>query len=92
MPFWRDDAALLLMADDDEVTDMIDIQPVIRRKHDALLAHRSQIQPDWPMVALLDGPLAEHAAHEAFTRVTSYPSSAPAPTLSELMQHHGAPA
>lgn len=51
---------------DERVTTIIDCSDGILRKRAALLAHHSQIQPDWPLVAMSEAEALEHFGSEYF--------------------------
>ena len=68
-PFGVEDASELpFLTPDEWVTTRVDCSPVIFRKREALRAHRSQIAPDWPMLAIPD-ELATAFADEFFQLV-----------------------
>lgn len=56
---------------DAQVGAMIDVRAEVPQKVQALLAHRTQVKPDWWMFTLPDDILAEFMGHEAFRRVHS---------------------
>jgi N-acetyl-1-D-myo-inositol-2-amino-2-deoxy-alpha-D-glucopyranoside deacetylase len=70
-PFGATDTSdLPFLTPDEWVTTRIDARSVITRKREALRAHRSQIAPDWPMLAIPED--AAHAfADEFFSLVIS---------------------
>lgn len=61
---------LPFLSPDSLVTTTIDCRTTLRRKREALRAHRSQIAPDWPMLAVPE-ELAMNFADEYFQRVVS---------------------
>jgi N-acetyl-1-D-myo-inositol-2-amino-2-deoxy-alpha-D-glucopyranoside deacetylase len=69
---------LPFLTPDEWVTTTIDCRTVVGRKRDALRAHRSQIAPDWPMLAIPE-EMAGEFADEYFQLVISRRS----PTLPE---------
>ena len=70
-PFGVDDPSELpFLTPDDWVTTTVDCRSTIWRKRDALRAHRSQIGPDWPMLAIPDA-VAEEFADEYYQLVIS---------------------
>lgn len=85
LPFGRSaDGDSPLGTPDDEVTDAVSYASVLPRKVAALRAHRSQIPADWPMLALLEGPLGPAAATEYFTLMSRYPGTEDVPSLAAL--------
>lgn len=56
---------------DEWITTTVDIRNGVRRKRAALLAHHSQITPDWPMLAIPEDVSIEHFGTEAFQLVIS---------------------
>ena len=56
---------------DEEITAWVDCTAVIARKRAALQAHRSQIPPDWPLLALPEDRVRELFGTETFQRVFS---------------------
>jgi mycothiol conjugate amidase Mca len=54
---------------DDQITTAIEVGDYLRRKLDALLVHRTQIQPDGRFMALPEDIRREIFSHEYFTRV-----------------------
>ena len=68
-PFGVDDAdELPFLTPDHLVTTAVDCRSTLRRKREALRAHRSQIAPDWPMLAVPE-ELALQYADEYFQLV-----------------------
>ena len=53
------------------ITTTVDIRAGVRRKRAALLAHHSQITPDWPLLAIPEEVTMEHFGTEAFQLVIS---------------------
>ncbi len=53
------------------ITTTVDVRAGIPRKRRALLAHHSQIEPDWPMLAMPEEVNIEHFGTEAFQLVIS---------------------
>ncbi|MBV9099430.1 MAG: PIG-L family deacetylase [Candidatus Dormibacteraeota bacterium] len=66
----EDPSELPFLTPDAWVTTTVDCHTVIQRKRSALRAHRSQIGPDWPMLAIPDD-VAERFADEYFQLVIS---------------------
>ena len=65
-PFGTDNPDdLPFLTPDEWVTTTIDCRSTVMRKRDALRAHRSQIAPDWPLLAIPDD-IAELFADEYF--------------------------
>jgi len=65
-PFGAEDTSdLPFLTPDEWVTTKVDCSSVIVRKRDALRAHRSQITPDWPMLAIPEA-IARAFADEFF--------------------------
>ena len=56
---------------DEWITTTVDIRDGVRRKRQALIAHHSQIAPDWPMLAMPEEVNIEHFGTEAFQLVIS---------------------
>ena len=56
---------------DEWVTSTVDIRAGVRRKRDALVAHHSQIGPDWPMLAIPEEVTVQHFGMESFQLVVS---------------------
>ncbi len=56
---------------DEWITTTVDIREGVRRKRQALVAHRSQISPDWPMLAVPEEVNIEHFGMESFQLVIS---------------------
>jgi LmbE family N-acetylglucosaminyl deacetylase len=56
---------------DEWITATVDIRGAVRRKRQALLAHHSQIAPDWPMLAIPEEVNIEHFGMESFQLVIS---------------------
>ncbi len=56
---------------DEWITTTVDIREGVRRKRQALVAHHSQIPPDWPMLAIPEEVNIEHFGSEAFQLVIS---------------------
>jgi N-acetyl-1-D-myo-inositol-2-amino-2-deoxy-alpha-D-glucopyranoside deacetylase len=67
----RDPEQLEFVAPDEVVTTVVSCRDTVARKRQALLAHRSQIAPDFPLVSLPDDVAAEHFGHEYFTLARS---------------------
>ena len=57
--------------DDPRVTTVIPIRPFLGQKIAALQAHRTQIKPDWPYLAILDDLREEILSDEHFVRIES---------------------
>jgi len=57
--------------DDPRATTVIGIRPFLAQKIAALQAHRTQIRPDWPYLAILDDLRAELLADEHFVLAES---------------------
>ena len=57
--------------DDPRATTVIGIRPFLAQKIAALQAHRTQIRPDWPYLAILDDLRAELLADEHFVPIQS---------------------
>jgi N-acetyl-1-D-myo-inositol-2-amino-2-deoxy-alpha-D-glucopyranoside deacetylase len=57
---------------DEWITATVDIRAGVRRKREALVAHHSQIAPDWPMLAIPEEITIEHFGTEAFQLVISH--------------------
>ena len=63
---------------DEWVTTSVDIRDAVRRKREALVAHKSQIAPDWPMLRVPEEVTREHFGTESFQLVVSHvPTSLP---------------
>jgi N-acetyl-1-D-myo-inositol-2-amino-2-deoxy-alpha-D-glucopyranoside deacetylase len=77
-PFGAEDTSdLPFLTPDEWVTTKVDCRSVIMRKRDALRAHRSQIAPDWPMLAIPDA-IAQAFADEFYQLViTRTPATLP---------------
>jgi N-acetyl-1-D-myo-inositol-2-amino-2-deoxy-alpha-D-glucopyranoside deacetylase len=56
---------------DEWITTTVDVRDGIGRKRRALLAHRSQIAPDWPMLAIPEEVNMQHFGDESFQLVIS---------------------
>ncbi len=56
---------------DEWISTTVDIRNAVRRKRQALVAHHSQIAPDWPMLAIPEEVNIEHFGTEAFQLVIS---------------------
>lgn len=56
---------------DEWVTSTVDIRDGVRRKREALVAHHSQIAPDWPMLAVPEEMTIAHFGSESFQLVIS---------------------
>lgn len=56
---------------DEYVTTTVGIRDQLLRKREALRAHRSQIAPDWPMLAIPESVALEHFSDEYFQLVIS---------------------
>jgi N-acetyl-1-D-myo-inositol-2-amino-2-deoxy-alpha-D-glucopyranoside deacetylase len=56
---------------DEWITTTVDIRAAVHRKRQALVAHHSQIAPDWPMLAISEEVTIEHFATEAYQLVIS---------------------
>ncbi len=54
---------------DEWITSTVDVRAGIRRKRDAMIAHHSQIGPDWPLLAIPEDVNVEHFGSEAFQMV-----------------------
>ena len=59
-------ADLPFVTPDEWVTSTVDIRDAITRKRQALIAHRSQIGPDWPMLSIPEEVSREHFPDESF--------------------------
>ncbi|MGH7723043.1 MAG: N-acetyl-1-D-myo-inositol-2-amino-2-deoxy-alpha-D-glucopyranoside deacetylase [Candidatus Dormibacteria bacterium] len=71
-PFGVDNPEDLPFVTPDEwITTTVDIRAAVRRKRQALVAHHSQIGPDWPMLAVPEEVTIEHFGTEAFQLVIS---------------------
>jgi N-acetyl-1-D-myo-inositol-2-amino-2-deoxy-alpha-D-glucopyranoside deacetylase len=57
---------------DEWITTTVDIKNAVRRKRRALIAHHSQIAPDWPMLAIPEEVNIEHFGTEAYQLVISH--------------------
>jgi N-acetyl-1-D-myo-inositol-2-amino-2-deoxy-alpha-D-glucopyranoside deacetylase len=57
---------------DEWITTTVDVRAGIPRKRRALLAHRSQITPDWPMLAVPEEISIEHFGSESYQLVISH--------------------
>jgi N-acetyl-1-D-myo-inositol-2-amino-2-deoxy-alpha-D-glucopyranoside deacetylase len=62
---------LPFLTPDEWVTTTVDVRNGVRRKRAALLAHHSQITPDWPMLAIPEDVSIEHFGTEAYQLVIS---------------------
>ena len=78
-PFGIDNPEDLPFVTPDEwITTTVDVRDGIRRKRAALVAHHSQIAPDWPMLAIPEEVNIEQFGTEAFQLVISrVPASLP---------------
>jgi N-acetyl-1-D-myo-inositol-2-amino-2-deoxy-alpha-D-glucopyranoside deacetylase len=56
---------------DEWITSTVDIRNAVHRKREALVAHHSQIGPDWPLLAIPEAVTIEHFGTEAFQLVIS---------------------
>jgi len=56
---------------DEWITTIVNIRDAVGRKRQALIAHHSQIGPDWPMLAVPEEITREHFATEAFQLIIS---------------------
>ncbi len=56
---------------DEWVTTVVDVREGVRRKRAALIAHHSQIAPDWPMLAIPEEVNIEQFGDESFQLVIS---------------------
>ncbi|MBJ7594710.1 MAG: PIG-L family deacetylase [Candidatus Dormibacteraeota bacterium] len=56
---------------DEWITTTIDVRKGIRRKREAMIAHHSQIGPDWPLLAIPEAVNIEHFGEESFQLVIS---------------------
>ena len=56
---------------DEWITSTVDIRDAVHRKREALVAHHSQIAPDWPLLAIPESVTIEHFGTEAFQLVIS---------------------
>jgi N-acetyl-1-D-myo-inositol-2-amino-2-deoxy-alpha-D-glucopyranoside deacetylase len=71
-PFGVDNPEDLPFVTPDEwITTVVDVREGIRRKRQALIAHHSQIAPDWPMLAIPEEVNIEQFGTEAFQLVVS---------------------
>ncbi|MHB8717853.1 MAG: PIG-L family deacetylase [Candidatus Dormibacteria bacterium] len=68
----EDPAELPFVTPDSWVTASIDVTAGLERKRRALLAHRSQIGPDWPMLTIPAEVMREHFNHEAYQLAISH--------------------
>ena len=66
----QDPSEIPFLTPDDWVTTRIDAASVVGRKREALRAHRSQISPDWPLLAIPED-MARQFADEFFQLVIS---------------------
>ncbi len=57
---------------DEWITTVVDVREGIRRKRQAMIAHKSQIGPDWPMLTVSEDVSIEHFGNEAFQLVISH--------------------
>jgi N-acetyl-1-D-myo-inositol-2-amino-2-deoxy-alpha-D-glucopyranoside deacetylase len=57
---------------DEWITTTVDVRAGVSRKRRALLAHHSQITPDWPMLAVSEEVSIEHFGNEAYQLVISH--------------------
>ncbi|MDQ2961315.1 MAG: PIG-L family deacetylase, partial [Candidatus Dormibacteraeota bacterium] len=72
-PFGIDDPADLPFVTPDEwVTTHVDVRDTLGRKRQALTAHRSQIGPDWPMLAIPEEVTRQYFPDESFQLVISH--------------------
>jgi N-acetyl-1-D-myo-inositol-2-amino-2-deoxy-alpha-D-glucopyranoside deacetylase len=62
---------LPFLTPDEWVTTTVDVRNAVRRKRAALLAHHSQITPDWPMLAIPEDVNIEQFGTEAYQLVIS---------------------
>jgi N-acetyl-1-D-myo-inositol-2-amino-2-deoxy-alpha-D-glucopyranoside deacetylase len=62
---------LPFLTPDEWVTTTVDVRNGVRRKRAALLAHHSQITPDWPMLAIPEDMTIEQFGTEAYLLVIS---------------------
>jgi N-acetyl-1-D-myo-inositol-2-amino-2-deoxy-alpha-D-glucopyranoside deacetylase len=62
---------LPFVSPDEWVTTTVDIRAAVRRKRQALIAHHSQIAPDWPMLAIPEEVNIEHFGMESYELVIS---------------------
>ncbi len=62
---------LPFLTPDEWVTTTVDVRNAVRRKRAALLAHRSQIAPDWPLLAIPEDVNIEQFGTEAYQLVIS---------------------
>jgi len=77
-PFGAEDPEdLPFLTPDDWVTTTIDCRSTVFRKRDALRAHRSQIGPDWPMLAIPDEVATEFADEHFQLVISREPASHP---------------
>ncbi|MDQ6847586.1 MAG: PIG-L family deacetylase [Candidatus Dormibacteraeota bacterium] len=53
------------------ITTTVDVRKGIRRKREAMIAHHSQIGPDWPLLAIPEEVNIEHFGEESFQLVIS---------------------
>ncbi len=56
---------------DEWITTTVDVRKGIRRKREAMIAHHSQIGPDWPLLAIPEAVNIEHFGEESFQLVIS---------------------
>ena len=71
-PFGVEDTDdLPFLTPDEWVTTTVDVRNAVRRKRAALLAHHSQITPDWPMLAIPEDVTIEQFGTEAYLLVIS---------------------
>jgi N-acetyl-1-D-myo-inositol-2-amino-2-deoxy-alpha-D-glucopyranoside deacetylase len=72
-PFGVDDPAELpFILPDAWVTTSIDVTEGLDRKREALIAHHSQIGPDWPLLTIPAAVMREHFNHETYELAVSH--------------------
>ena len=71
LSFLKRAAALPFVTPDEWITSTVDIRDAVHRKREALVAHHSQIGPDWPLLAIPEAVTIEHFGTEAFQLVIS---------------------
>ena len=72
-PFHVDDPAELpFILPDGWVTTSLDVTEGLTRKREALIAHHSQIGPDWPLLTIPPEVMREHFNHETYELAVSH--------------------
>lgn len=72
-PFGVDDPTELpFITPDAWVTATVDVTEALDRKREALIAHHSQIGPDWPLLTIPPEVMREHFNHESYELAVSH--------------------